>query len=328
MSRTSMAKPQRRRLSLPLKSFAILLMLGGSLVATSGTASAAPRPSSLADIDVTSAGKGVYVVGALTSSGVISAEVVVCPTRTTNCQKHGWKSLGGGFKSVAMQPQSGDGVVAIARRSNGDTWYRRGTCAGTSCSWASWYSLGGKVTKVATSNRNSCAYLVGTSPSSYVYEAKICRDSVTGWSSTGGKLSQIGSYSNKIFGTSSSGALWWNHGYGWTSAGGRITQPAVNIGKTTHYCGLAGAGRNLWCANTSNFEWTNYGGYWRKLDDGKTIGISKYWRAWSHDGRAATSYGGNVNQWATSGDLMVGVGAGYGPWYQNTYRQANGWLAL
>ena len=228
----------------------------------------------------------------------------------------------------ARRPESGDGVVAIARRSNGDTWYRRGTCAGTSCSWASWYSLGGKVTKVATSNRNSCAYLVGTSPSSYVYEAKICRDSVTGWSSTGGKLSQIGSYSNKIFGTSSSGALWWNHGYGWTSAGGRITQPAVNIGKTTHYCGLAGAGRNLWCANTSNFEWTNYGGYWRKLDDSQVVaGISKSWSFQALRPSSIRDFGGKLNQAAWDECLMVGVGGDYRPWYHVSC-SGDGWYRL
>ena len=144
----------------------------------------------------------------------------------------------------------------------------------------------------------------------------------------GGKLSQIGvDWDGQVYGPSQAGALYYHQAGRWRWAGGKITQPVNADFDSDLKCGLS-AKKGVWCFDVSNRTWTNYGGYWRKLDDGKTIGISKYWRAWSHDGRAATSYGGNVNQLATSGDLMVGVGAGYGPWYQNTYRQANGWLAL
>ncbi|MEZ5382749.1 MAG: hypothetical protein R2754_13275 [Microthrixaceae bacterium] len=160
-----------------------------------------------------------------------------------------------------------------------------------------------------------------------MYEAEICPSSFEGWSYTGGKLSQIATDGSYIFGTSKSGKMWWYGGSGWSGAGGRVTQPATHIG-SSEMCGLAGRGRNLWCFSRSDYQWRNYGGYWRKLDDGQTIGISKYWRAWAHNYNQASSYGGSVNEVAWDEDLMVGVGADYKPWYQNTYSGKNGWKRL
>ena len=100
------------------------------------------------------------------------------------------------------------------------------------------------------------------------------------------------------------------------SGGGRITQPSTHLSDSDEYCGLAGSGRNLWCFSTYSYKWTNWGGYWRKLDDSKTIGIGKDWSAWTHYGYQTKGYGGSVNQIAEAGSLHVAVGSDYRPWYQ------------
>ena len=310
---------------LPFKLLAALLMIGGSLVATSATAGAAP--GNLADIDVKGIGNDVYVVGALTSGGTIQAEVVACYYE--NCQKHGWKSFGSGFKSVIVEYIGYGRPVLIGRRTNGATWFKRGNCSGVTCSWNSWYSMGGSVTTIAADTSYSCARRAGRSSTGSVFKAEICSDSFKRWSYTGGKLSQIATSSSSIFGTSPSGSLWWFDGNSWSGAGGRVTQPALHVGDSDELCGLAGQGRNLWCFDQYTYQWSNYGGYWRKLDDGKTVGVSKHWGAWAHNYRDAVSFGGQVNEVAWNDYLMVGVGADYKPWYQNTYNEGgNGWRAL
>lgn len=312
---------------LPFKLLATLLMIGGSIVATSGAASAASRPSNVSNIDVIRISNEIYVVGALSKSGHISVETVVCPSYDRTCQKHGWTDLGGGFTSMIVEEIASSPVV-IGLRSNGDTWFRRGSCSGIYCSWGAWRALGGTVTNLASSSSSGCARLAGKTRTNRVYRASICENSVQWWTSTGGTLSQIAMFQDRIFGTSPSGSLWWNNGTRWMSGGGRITQPSTHLSDSDEYCGLAGSGRNLWCFSTYSYKWTNWGCYWRKLDDSKTIGIGKDWSAWTHYGYQTKGYGGSVNQIAEAGSLHVAVGSDYRPWYQNTYDGANGWNAL
>lgn len=145
MTRNGDSHPYRTSRSKLFTVFAVLLMIGGSLVATSAPAGA--EPGNLADIDVADI-DGRYVVAALTTGGTIQVEVVTC---LSTCTKHGWSSLGGGFKSVNVEYLAEGRPVVIARRNNGATWYKRGSCSATSCSWISWKDLGGSVIDIATS---------------------------------------------------------------------------------------------------------------------------------------------------------------------------------
>lgn len=62
----------------------------------------------------------------------------------------------------------------------------------------------------------------------------------------------------------------------WKGAGGNTIEPAAKFGDG-ELCGLSQSSRKLWCVNTSTNKWTNHGGYWRKLDDDRTIGIGGGW---------------------------------------------------
>lgn len=335
MIRTGNSHPFRTSRSRLFTVLAVLLTIGGSLAATSAPAGAAP--GNLADIDVADV-DGQYVVAALTAGGTIQVEMVACGS---TCTKSGWSSLGGGFKSVNVEYLAQGRPVVIARRANGATWYKRGSCSATNCTWINWKDLGGSVIDLATSGyAGNCVLLAGQSSTKRVYQARVCTSTAQGWIYAGGPLDQIAAHSDLIFGTSSSHQMWWFKNGTWKWAGGNVTQPAAKFGDT-ELCGIAQSSRRLWCVNTSTNKWTNHGGYWRKLDDDHTIGIGLAWDAWVLDGEEnpgnygeeniATSFGGKVNEvaWTESKDFMVGIGSDYRPWYQGTLGTGHGtWRAL
>lgn len=335
MTRNGDSHPYRTSRSKLFTVFAVLLMIGGSLVATSAPAGA--EPGNLADIDVADI-DGRYVVAALTTGGTIQVEVVTC---LSTCTKHGWSSLGGGFKSVNVEYLAEGRPVVIARRNNGATWYKRGSCSATSCSWISWKDLGGSVIDIATSaSGGNCVLLAGKSATKRVYQAKVCANTVQGWGYTGGQLDNIAVSGDRIFGTTSSQQMWWYKNGLWKGAGGNTIEPAAKFGDG-ELCGLSQSSRKLWCVNTSTNKWTNHGGYWRKLDDDRTIGIGGGWDAWvldaegnagnNYEDNVATSFGGKVNEvaWTDTKDFMVGIGSDYRPWYQDTLGTSHGtWATL
>lgn len=304
-------------------------MIGSALIATSATAGASP--GNLDDIDVTIVNWDSYVVAALTGEGAIQVQVVDCKWEQT-CYKHGWTSLGSGFKSVTVQSLTEGSLVAIARRGDGATWYKRGNCSTTSCTWDPWKNLGGSVINIAASNKpTDCAILAGQSSTKRVYQAQICAHSVQGWGYTGGQLSQIANGDN-IFGTSASGQVWWYQSGEWKWAGGNVTQPASRFDGIQEMCGLGGSARRLWCYDGGTKQWTNHGGSWRKLDDGQTIGLGQVWDAWTNDEYGSQTWGGKVNEvaWSENQELMVGIGSDYRAWYRIAIGVASGktWLAL
>lgn len=170
MRRFALHQHTNHRRSLPIALLGVLLMTGVSLAATSTPAGASP--GSLSDIDVTAVTMGTNVIAALTVGGTIQVEVVTCTGPA--CDKHGWTSLGSGFKSVTVQYLTGPRVVVIARRDDGATWYKRGNCSGTACSWESWRNLGGAVINVLASNATGCALLAGQTSTKRVYQAQVC----------------------------------------------------------------------------------------------------------------------------------------------------------
>ncbi len=327
MRRFALHQQTNHRRSLPIALLGVLLMTGVSLAATSTPAGASP--GSLSDIDVTAVTMGTNVIAALTVGGTIQVEVVTCTGPA--CDKHGWTSLGSGFKSVTVQYLTGPRVVVIARRDDGATWYKRGNCSGTACSWESWRNLGGAVINVLASNATGCALLAGQTSTKRVYQAQVCGDSVQGWTYTGGQLSEIANDGYRIFGTSASGQMWWYEYGEWRWAGGNVTQPVWGLGYG-EMCGLSDGARHLWCVDRYTNQWTYHGGSWRKLDDQKTIGIGQAWDVWTNgQDYDRSSWGGKVNEvaWSEDFELMVGVGSDYHPWYQTTAGGfAGGWRGL
>lgn len=103
MRRFALHQHTNHRRSLPIALLGVLLMTGVSLAATSTPAGASP--GSLSDIDVTAVTMGTNVIAALTVGGTIQVEVVTCTGPA--CDKHGWTSLGSGFKSVTVQYLTG-----------------------------------------------------------------------------------------------------------------------------------------------------------------------------------------------------------------------------
>lgn len=294
---------------------------------TGSPASAAAAPRNLADIDVTFTGSnGDYVVAALTKSGTVSVEVVSCEGDI--CQKHGWTNLSGALTSIAIKTARSGDVVLLGRSSSGRTWYRRGECSNHACSWSGWSGLGGNLRSVRSAESNSygCINVAGLSPSDQVYRSKICLNGATGWSSAGGALKQMDiDASGDVFGTTSSRNLWWNRDNIWHYEGGKITQPVSH--DVSKKCGLSPGSQELWCRKYGS--WTNYGGTWRKLDDGQTIGVATNWSAqdFRYSGNI-TNHGGSVNQLANDNHLWVGVSGGLTPWYHNGSTVTNGWLSL
>ncbi|MEZ5382742.1 MAG: hypothetical protein R2754_13240 [Microthrixaceae bacterium] len=305
-----------------------LVMIGSALVLTPGSAGAAN--GNLSDIDVAYHGDDDYVVSTLSTNGTITVEPVDCTTATT-CSRHGWTTLGTGFKAMLINAFDHYGnVVVIGRRANGDTWYRKGSCGETYCSWDKWRSIGGRVVSVrsADANYEDCVHLAGIGPTGGVFQAKVCDYGFNGWSSLGGRLSQIGvDWNGQVYGTSRSGAFYYRESGRWRWAGGNVTQPVNADFDIDLKCGLAPR-RNVWCFDVSTRRWTNYGGYWRKLDDGQVvIGISKNWSFQLLRPSYIRDVGGKLNQAAGSECLVVGVGGDYRSWYRNLC-YGNGWYRL
>ena len=307
----------------------VLMMICSTLVLLPSTSGAATK-GDLADIDVAHHGEDDYVVATLSNTGTIKVESVDC-TEATTCSKHGWTTLGTGFKAMLINRfDYYGGVVVTGRRANGDTWYRSGSCGETYCSWDKWHSIGGKVVSVRSAevNGETCVNLVAIAPKGGVFQAKICDYGFNGWTSLGGKLSLIGvDWDGQVYGTSQAGALYYHQAGRWRWAGGKITQPVNADFDSDLKCGLS-AKKCVWCFDVSNRTWTNYGGYWRKLDDSQVVaGISKSWSFQALRPSSIRDFGGKLNQAAWDECLMVGVGGDYRPWYHVSC-SGDGWYRL
>lgn len=299
----------------------VLMMICSTLVLLPSTSGAATK-GDLADIDVAYHGDGDYVAATLSNTGTIKVESVDC-TEDTTCSRHGWTTLGTGFKAMLINQLDYYGTVLVTgRRANGDTWYRKGSCGETYCSWDSkWRSIGGKVVSVrsAPANNEDCVHLAALGPAGGVFQAKICDYGFDGWTSLGGKLGQVGvDWDGQVYGTSRAGAFYYVESARWRWGGGKITQPVNADFDIDLKCGLS-AKKGVWCFDVSNRTWTNYGGYWRKLDDAQVVaGISKSWSFQVLRSNSIRDWGGRLNQAAAAHCLSVGVGGDYRPWYRNS----------
>lgn len=310
-----------------------MAMVLGSVVALQSPAAAA-TPGNLKDVDVAHLRDSLYVVAALTKGGTLQVQPMTCSYASpSNCGRHGWTTVGKNVAYAEIHQLTSERLLLVARLTNGQTWYKRGSCQGVRCTWYSWHSLGGKVVSVRAAQDHSghCVTIAGLSPKKRVYEARVCDDAIDyGWKSLRGTLHQIGvDGEGNVFGTTSKNTLWWHDSAtdyrgSWNAGGGRITQPVRD--KWQHdYCGLS-ATRQMWCFDKSDLVWVNAGGYWRKLDNNQTIGIGRNWSMWRKDGWGdLKGYGGSLNQAAWDEDLQVGVSGSLKPWYRFDYEDANTW---
>ncbi len=312
--------------------FAAFAMVLGSVVALQSPAAAAP--GNLKDIDVAHVSGSVYVAAGLTKGGTLQVQPMVCAYQQATCSRQGWSTVGSGVAYAEIHNLTNDMVLLVARLNDGRTFYRRGSCEGVRCTWYSWYSLGGNVISVRAAKDGSytgCVTIAGLSPKRTVFEARVCDDARDyGWKSLGGKLKQIAVDSGgNVFGVTSNYTLWWHqsgreYSGSWIGGGGRISSPVQDNGND-HYCGLSSS-RQMWCFNKNSFVWTNARGYWRKLDDGQSIGISRNWSLWGKTSNDYLSrYGGSVNQVAWDEYLQVGVSGGLTPWYRFNRYSDNTW---
>ncbi|MEZ5383847.1 MAG: hypothetical protein R2754_18870 [Microthrixaceae bacterium] len=307
---------------------AVLTMVtfSGLLAQFPGEAGAAGSPGNLRDIDVEHfSGAGGNAVVARDGSGRTWVNMLKCSDGNP-CINLGWTNLGGNLKSTSVELISG-GVVVFGLASSGKTWFRRGSCGDFVCSWSGWISLGGNLRTVEGRGSDNCAHIVGLTYGDNIYESNICGSSQTGWSKSTGRLKEVTVYGGgDIFGTSSSGELWFRSSGTWRNSRGNVVQPVRDGDHHYTACGLSPSQKELWCLNGIGGSWEKLPGPWRRLDDDQAVGIGPNW-TFKRLLNSLVIYdaGGSLNQVAMDLNLHVGISGGLKPWFSTL---SEGWKPL